>query len=157
MGRLLAGRLGWKFSDLDNCIEMRLGFTVPDIFTLHGEEVFREAEVQELRHLLGISNHVIALGGGAPGTAALRDLLSATPGAVVVHLRAPFAILYERCRKQAMEADSVNRPLLGDQDAAERRYHERLGIYAAVAHHVAEAGLDSPEAVAQGIFQLLSS
>ena len=155
VGRLLAQRLDWEFFDLDASIEARFGLSVPQFFALHGEPAFRAAEVQDLKQLLGRSDRVIALGGGAPGTPALRDLLARSPGTAVVHLLAPFPVLYERCQRQAMEKNPVERPLLGDREAAERRYRERLGVYAAVAHCAAEADLGSPEAVTENVLQLL--
>lgn len=154
-GRLLAEQLAWKFADLDTCIEARIGLSVPQIFALHGEPAFRAAEVHDLAHLLSTSRRVIALGGGAPETPALRALLAGSPGTAVVHLQAPFPVLYERCQKQAMQADAAARPLLGDIEAAARRYRDRLAIYAAVAHHVAAADAGSPEMVAAEIRQLL--
>ena len=154
-GRLLAKRLGWQFADLDTCIEARLGLSVPQIFTLHGEQAFRAAEVHDLAHLLSGSRRVIALGGGAPETPAVRALLADSAGTAVVHLDAPFSVLYERCQKQAMEARSVDRPLLSDVQTAARRYRDRLDIYAAVAHHTAAADAGSPEIVAEAILQLL--
>ena len=155
VGRLLSERLGWKFSDLDACIEARLGLSVPQIFAQHGEAAFRAAEVQDLTHLLSGARHVIALGGGAPGTPVLRQLLAATPGTAVVHLSAPFAVLFARCQKQATEAEAVSRPLLGEQDSAARRYRERLDMYAAMAHSTADADAGPPEVVAENIFRLL--
>ncbi len=154
-GRLLAERLGWEFADLDACVEARLGLSVPQIFTLHGEQAFRAAEVRDLAHLLSESRRVIALGGGAPETPALRTLLAGSPGTAVVHLQAPFPTLYERCQKQAMKADAVDRPLLGELEAAARRYRDRQEIYAAVAHQVAAADAGSPEMVAEEIRLLL--
>ena len=155
VGRLLAERLGWKFADLDTCIEARLGLSVPQIFAAHGEQAFRAAEVHDLAPLLSASHQVIALGGGAPETPALRALLAGSPGTAVVHLQAPFPALYERCQKQAMQVDSVDRPLLGDVQAAARRYRDRLEIYATVANHVATADAGSPEIVAEQIRLLL--
>ena len=154
-GRLLAERLGWEFADLDTCIEARLGFSVPQIFALHGEQAFRAAEVHDLAHLLSGACRVIALGGGAPETPAVQALLGGSPGTAVIHLKAPFPVLYQRCLRQATEADSVDRPLLGDFEAAARRYRDRLAIYAAVAHQVAAADVGSPEIVAEEIRRLL--
>jgi shikimate kinase len=41
VGRALAGRLGWKFLDLDDLIEQREQKTVAEIFASSGEAVFR--------------------------------------------------------------------------------------------------------------------
>ncbi len=154
VGRVLAHRLGWDFADLDRCIEARLGLSVPEIFAVDGEAAFRATEVQELGRLLCGFSRVIALGGGAPGTPALRASLRGGVGTAVVHLHAPFAVLYDRCQKQAGQADAVLRPLLGDTEAAARRYQDRLQIYAAVAHCVVDAA-ESPTVVAEAILNRL--
>ncbi len=157
VGRILAKRLGWGFTDLDTCVEDRLGLAVPRIFALHGEAVFRAAEVQDLRRLLVAPHKVIALGGGAPGTPAVRELLRSAEATVVVHLHAPFSALYERCRLQALDAASTARPLLADAEATARRYGERLEFYRAVAHWQADASAPTPEAVADQILGRLAT
>lgn len=161
VGRTLARRLGWEFADLDACIEARLGLSVPQIFARDGEDSFRTAEVTELTQLLCRPNCVIALGGGAPGTSAIRDMLARSERTVVVHLRAPFAVLYKRCCRQAAKPNAVARPLLGDpllgdtEAAAHRRYRERLDVYAAVAHCAVDADAGPPSAVADAILRQL--
>src|ERR1700709_2552659 len=64
VGRLLAARLGWEFLDLDAHLESRTGFTIPDLFSTHGEAHFRRLESTALASALGRSNIVLALGGG---------------------------------------------------------------------------------------------
>lgn len=155
VGRLLAERLGWQFADLDSCVAARLGLSIPQIFALQGESAFRAAEVSDLANLLLGSRMVIALGGGAPETPALRKLLAGNPGITVVHLQAPFPVLYDRCQKQAMEANAVDRPLLRDTETATRRYHERLELYTAVAHHTVAADAGPPDVIADAILPLL--
>ncbi|HEX3093608.1 MAG TPA: shikimate kinase, partial [Candidatus Angelobacter sp.] len=44
VGRALAGRLGWKFLDLDDLIEQREQKTVAQIFASSGEAAFRGME-----------------------------------------------------------------------------------------------------------------
>ena len=44
VGRLLAGRLGCAFHDLDRKIEERCGMSIPAMFREHGESYFRARE-----------------------------------------------------------------------------------------------------------------
>jgi shikimate kinase len=66
MGRTLAKKLGWTFVDIDKRIEARAGMTIPEIFSVHGEEWFRNVESEVLRSFGSLSSAVISTGGGAP-------------------------------------------------------------------------------------------
>jgi len=66
IGKALAKKLEMKFVDLDSVIEVRNGRTVAEIFSLQGEEAFRNMESQTLNLAQGISSLVISLGGGTP-------------------------------------------------------------------------------------------
>ena len=44
VGQALAERLGWQFADLDQLVEARRGLSVPEIFRLDGEKIFRHLE-----------------------------------------------------------------------------------------------------------------
>ncbi len=156
VGRVLAGLLAWRFADLDDEVTRRESATVPDIFARRGEAAFRDAELAALRELLQDRGTVIALGGGAPETAAIRTLLATTHETVVVHLHAPFDILYDRCLMQAGDPASTARPLLGERQAAAQRYERRSAVYAQVAHHTADAAGGSPAAVAASILATLT-
>ncbi|WP_122820523.1 3-dehydroquinate synthase [Varibaculum vaginae] len=65
VGRLVAGRLGRSFSDADQEISRQVGMNIPEIFSAHGEEYFRDLEVEVITKLLRDDIGVIALGGGA--------------------------------------------------------------------------------------------
>lgn len=156
VGRLLADQVGWRFADLDHEVEIRAGRTVPQIFAEAGEPAFRLAEVHALTGLLMQSQLVIALGGGAAGTAAIRQLLQSASKTAVVHLDAPFSVLYDRCSVQARDPEATSRPLLGNAAAAAERYVQRREIYAALADHQADAS-ESPEQVAEAILKTLAA
>ncbi len=125
VGRLLAARLGWTFSDLDSVIEERTGKTVPHLFAERGEAAFRREETAALAAALRLEQTVIALGGGAPETLGNRLLLEQTPGTAVVFLAADFADLYARCVAQGAEL----RPLLAEESATRLRFETRLPMY----------------------------
>ena len=152
VGQLLAARLGWSFADLDDAVEARAGLRVPEIFKQRGEQAFRLAEVEALTRLLDRQRAVIALGGGAAATPAVRDLLKSIPRTLVIHLDAEFEVLQRRCLQQALDPSSMARPLLTDAEAARRRYRERAPLYASLAHGRIEVGALERHEVVQQIF-----
>ena len=156
VGRLLAHALAWRFADLDEEVAIRERCTVPQIFAERGEEAFRRAETKALAMLLEEAAIVIALGGGAAGTPANRDLLQHSRATIVVHLDAPFPILYARCATQALDPAATARPLLGDREAAEARYRDRSDVYAALAHRRVDSE-EVPERVVGAILTMLRS
>jgi shikimate kinase len=62
-GRQLAKTLHVPFFDLDKCIEVQEGKTIPEIFASEGEEAFRVIESKVLEGLLD-KQAVISCGGG---------------------------------------------------------------------------------------------
>jgi XRE family aerobic/anaerobic benzoate catabolism transcriptional regulator len=72
VGRRLARRMRLRFVELDQRIEARAGMKLGELFSLHGEEFYRELERQTLIELLaGRQSMVLAAGGGlvtAPDT-----------------------------------------------------------------------------------------
>jgi len=160
IGRLLAGRLGWDFLDLDASIEARTGLTVPSIFAIHGEPRFRQLESQALASALGSNHIVLALGGGTPEVLTNRLLLEQTPATATIFLDAPFPTLFDRCMMQALNppATSANtaatalpgqaRPLLADPATAEARFLARQPIYRRLARLTVDtASLTTDETV----------
>src|SRR5271156_1840412 len=75
IGRLLADRLNWNFLDLDAHLEARTGATIPPLFPEQGEAPFRRLESPALASALGLTNTVLALGGGTPEDLTNRLLL----------------------------------------------------------------------------------
>jgi shikimate kinase len=65
-GKRIASLLNWSFIDLDKRIEAHAGMKIPEIFSLHGEDHFRNIEAEALRSLVTYSNTVISTGGGTP-------------------------------------------------------------------------------------------
>ncbi len=65
-GKRLAKKLDYQFADLDDIIEEEANMRIPDIFSMKGEETFREIEKKALRGTGNLSKAVIATGGGTP-------------------------------------------------------------------------------------------
>ncbi len=127
VGQALARRLGWRFVDLDQRIEMREGRTITEIFSGSGEEAFRRIETAVLRELLAELGHgspmVVALGGGAPVREENAALLASCE-APQVFLDAPFEVVRQRCREAA-----AARPLFREEERARLLYEWRRQHY----------------------------
>jgi len=96
VGRLLAPRLRYTFTDSDTEAEKALGMRISEAFTRLGEPAFREVERDVVRRLSRMDEQVIALGGGAVldyrNVAALRAtgrmiLLTASPEEIGLRTR----------------------------------------------------------------------
>lgn len=66
IGRMVADAMHFTFLDTDHVIEARAGIPIKDIFSLHGEGVFREWERRIVEELTRRTKTVIATGGGLP-------------------------------------------------------------------------------------------
>ncbi len=124
VGQELGRRLGWDFVDLDCEIERREQRTVPEIFRVNDEPVFRLAETAALHDLLSRHsrhNRVVALGGGAFVEENNRAMLRHWP---TVFLEAPVDELWRRC-----QCDGVERPLMKNRAQFAGLYEERLPFY----------------------------
>jgi len=65
IGRQLASRLAFGFTDTDALIEARIGVSIAEYFTKHGEDAFRDIESEVINRVSNLANQVIATGGGA--------------------------------------------------------------------------------------------
>ena len=150
-GRPLAERLGYGFVDADAVIEQAAGCSIPEIFERDGEAGFRKLESQVLSAISQRHSLVVATGGGVVTQQENWGLLHS--GIVIWLDVVPEQLL------QRLKADSTVRPLLQTADpevALNTLLNERRPLYA-------EADLavvindETPEAVADGILQLLPS
>ena len=114
IGRQLASRLEFGFTDTDALIEARIGVTIAEYFTKHGEDAFRDIESEVINRVSNLANQVIATGGGA----ILRDDNR-------MHLRSANAVIWLTARPDVVVARTERRrgvrPLLSnDEDPIER-------------------------------------
>ena len=65
IGKLVAFRLGMRFTDVDSMIEQDTRMSISKIFELYGEGCFREIEAEAVCKVSGLDNMVISTGGGA--------------------------------------------------------------------------------------------
>lgn len=111
-GKELADALNWKFVDLDDLIESRVGKTVTEIFN-EGESTFRLREKEAL--LAAIENKadlIISTGGGAPCFHSNMALMLAS--GKVVFLDTDLKEIEKRILNES------HRPLLQGQDISEK-------------------------------------
>src|SRR5688500_407219 len=114
IARQLADRLGWTASDVDVEIEEHFGMTIPEVFSTHGETVFRDVERSSLAGALAKDHVVVATGGGAVVQPAVWTTnLLGRPGSLVVALDVSADVVFERLRRQAkVEGSAVERAML---------------------------------------------
>ncbi len=106
IGNYLAEKLQLPFYDTDNIIASIEGMSLSQIFEIHGEDYFRNLEV-ELMKTWKLHNAVIATGGGLP---CHNDIMATlNNNGITIWLKASIDILSQR-----LEIESNNRPLLKD-------------------------------------------
>jgi XRE family aerobic/anaerobic benzoate catabolism transcriptional regulator len=146
IGRRLARALKRPFIELDREIEQRAGLTLGEIFSLHGEDYYRQLERDTLVDLLEAPRPaVIAVGGGlvtAPDTYAL--LLRRT---VTIWLRARPEDYWTRVVRQGDRRPMRQHPRA--RQALKQLVSRRDPLYAKAARTVDTGGLTVPQAVAQ--------
>jgi len=125
-GPMLAGRLGWRFVDVDDVIEAEAGVTVAELFARDGEGAFREKERETIARLADGDRLVLALGGGAIEDAETRALLAGAQATLLVHLEIELATTLARCG-----GTETARPVLADRANLASRYERRLPLYRA--------------------------
>ncbi|HEY3990019.1 MAG TPA: shikimate kinase [Acidobacteriaceae bacterium] len=154
VGRLLGARLGWPFLDIDTLISAEHGLTVAQIFAKDGEEHFRRLEAEAIARALDPAHEydqaIVALGGGAIETEAVRALLfppsPSSTAMVTIFLSAPLPELLARCRAGAKAsaktaAEAAVRPLLTAPEPPEDRLARRLPHYRLAHLTVETAGI----------------
>ena len=108
VGREIARRCGLRFLDTDSVIRQRYGKSIGEIFAIHGESAFRDAEHQVLLRLRGARHLVIATGGGIVLQARNRSILRSI--GPVIWLTADEDVIWQRVSRNR------NRPLLQTAD-----------------------------------------
>jgi shikimate kinase len=134
VGRCLQRRTGLARFDTDEIISSKFGLSIPEIFSKHGEEKFREAETQALRELAPDRHAIIGTGGGIVQREENADLLKRL--GTVVWLEAREETLFERASRNG------NRPLLQTEDPR-KVLSEILGARAPLYAKIADIRVDT--------------
>jgi shikimate kinase len=128
VGRRLEKSTGFPRFDTDEMIAAKFGLSVPRIFEVHGEDVFRDAESEALRQLDSHEPSIIVTGGGIVLRTTHRELLRQL--GTVVYLQADEGTLFERISRRA------SRPLLRTDDpraTMKELLQRRLPLYEEIA------------------------
>ena len=137
LGKIVAKKQGFEFIDTDINIEEKCSMKISEIFKKKGEKFFRDEEEKEVLKLLGKTNSVIALGGGAFINNTLRDNILKT--SVSIWLDGDLNILNKRIKW------NKKRPLLNEknnQKKISQLYSERKNIYKLANHRIDCDNLD---------------
>jgi shikimate kinase len=152
VGKRLAQVLGLPFVDADREIEAAAGgCSISDIFTIHGEKVFRDGERRVIQRLIGNPMHVLATGGGAFIDPATRALVKEKT--LSVWLRAELDQLMKRIGRRG------DRPLLQNVDPREKLAEliaVRYPLYAE-ADVTVESADGPPEVTVQRVLQAIEA
>lgn len=119
IGRMLAQELALPLRDADVELEDQYGESIPDMFTLHGEAVFRQREAVWVNQLSSMPA-VIATGGGMPCFHNLMELLLALGW--VVYLKTDSSCIEQRMKE-------TERPLWGGVASWKQLLAERSSVY----------------------------
>ncbi|WP_339876944.1 shikimate kinase [Olleya marilimosa] len=97
IGQQLAEKMGFKFIDLDNYIEVCEKMSVSDIFKTKGEIHFRKLEQSYLKKITANADKtIIALGGGTPCFYNTMEWLNELDNFKTIYLRTNLDILTDR-------------------------------------------------------------
>jgi len=150
-GRILAGKLGLPFIDLDEAIEKIEGRSICEIFAAEGEEGFRSVELKTLRGVLASAPErglVLALGGGTVTTDDARELILSQTECIWLKTDIEKII-------RNIGSHTESRPLFKDREKAEALYKKREPYYN-MAHLCIDMSGKNPERAAEEILLQLA-
>ena len=119
LGKKLAQKTGYKFIDMDNYIEEKMGMFIDEIFEKYGEDFFRALEVNTLNEFHSLDNVIISTGGGVIKNKHNKELMNG----LCIFLEVPLDELDKRLKKS-----SIVRPLLKEKTVYDL-YNERKELY----------------------------
>lgn len=144
LGRKLAEELGLQFIDTDIFIENRFRERIIDMFARIGEEAFRRRERNIIEELSGMTDCVIATGGGLP---CYNDNIKIIKeNGLSIYLQASAEHLATR-----LELCKRTRPSIRNKTGTELLGHiqqalqERSPIYEQADWHICIEDIDNPE------------
>ncbi|MCG9970757.1 shikimate kinase [Christiangramia crocea] len=149
IGKQLAEDLGYKFTDLDEEIEIQEKANIPEIFESKGEVFFRKMERHMLEKVLkSDSSSVISLGGGTPCYGNNMEIIKESPTATTIYLKLKVENLTRR-----LFSEKDHRPLISHLDSPEkleefiRKHLFERGFYYNQSEHIINCDSKSPEEI----------
>ncbi len=155
IGKLLAQRLNWNFIDTDILIEQRARQSISQIVAERGWEYFRELESKIIQGTSHLSNHIIAVGGGAILKKENVETLKKT--GFLIWLKASPNVIAKRLLKDGKTL-SMRPSLTGKmpQDEIEEVLMARLPAYKEAADLEINTEYSAPEQIVIKIINLLT-
>jgi shikimate kinase len=149
-GRCLQRRTGLEMRDVDDIVTSKFGISIPEIFSRHGEQRFREAETEALCGLATTKQAIIVTGGGIVLRKENAEILKRL--GVIVWLDGNEETLFKRASR------SANRPLLQTRNprrAFSQIIQTRRPLYANIAQLRVDTSVLTDEEVALAILSNL--
>lgn len=147
VGRQLAQRLSYQFIDTDHLIEEKSGADIPWIFDVEGEAGFRSRETAALDDLKGVSERVIATGGGIVVTPQNHERLKGL--GCIIYLQASVDQLWARtCKDKKRPLLQVDNP----RARIEELVAQRNPLYQQLADFIVETDGKTSKSVVQQIY-----
>ena len=151
VGTCLQRRTALALFDTDDIVASKFGLAIPEIFSKHGENKFRDAETQALRELSETQRAIIVTGGGIVLRQENLQILERL--GITIWLDANEETLFERA------SGSGNRPLLqvkSPRRAFARMLQARQPLYGNVADVRVDTSVLTAEEIAVAILSKLS-
>lgn len=120
IGKIISKRLKLKHIDADEYLENKYSQTIPNIFSLCGEDDFRQKESIVIEELSKMNNLLVSTGGGVVVKDRNKEIMK-NSGAVVFIDTTPDNIL--------KNSSLSGRPLLKDKNRIYEIYKSRIDLY----------------------------
>jgi len=155
IGKKLAEVLEWKFLDLDEEIQKKLGKTIKEIVEEKGWSYFRKIEKEEMKKLKELKEIVIALGGGS--VLHQEEMENLLENSLVVWLYSSPKVIIKRIKED--EKTSFQRPALKNLDLEKEIFEilkERMPLYEKFSHFRIDTDNLNIESAVKEILEKLS-
>jgi len=158
IGKSLAQKLNYQFTDLDEVIEnlylqknhKNLAFR--EIYKKHGSEYFRNLEFDALKKLANKKNHVLALGGGTPFNKCNQDIIKKL--GEIIYLQVDSKKLIRRIKQKGIPAFIENK--INPDEEILNLIKSREPLYMALADFVIDNTPDEFNKTIQNIIKILN-
>lgn len=145
IAKMVSEKTSYSYIEMDEAIEEAEGMKIRDMFTLKGEQYFRDKETEFLKNLR--EEVVLSTGGGVILREENRELMQE---GTVVYLKAEWETIVERL------AGDTDRPLWkGDVSEKKKRFDERLSLYEQTADIVIRVDQKTPEKITEEVVSRL--
>lgn len=131
VGNILAEKMDREIIDTDELISMRVGKSIPVIFSEYGEEYFRRIESEIIEEVSSKTGVIISTGGGAVLNE--NNVNALRKNGRIYFIDRPLDALIP----------TSDRPLASTREAIEKRYNERYSIYTSSSDVIIDASCDA--------------